>query len=419
METEGKVVPGYVVEREIGHGGFATVYQAQAEDTGDVVALKVFSLSDVDRRRIRRELDALSRLSGIPNIVPVLGVTSATDGSPVLVMPFLPTTMAAEIESGGVAPDVAVGWLTEIASALDQAALLDVHHRDVKPANVLIDENGHAYLTDFGIAALAEMDTGTTTASAFSPPYAAPERFEGRTDVDPARSDTYSLAATTWAAMVGGAPFGTATTGGVHGLIRRVMANQLDRPESMPSSLYEVLRTGMSLDPAARFGTASALAAAASDALTQPEALDDATVMKLPTTDVKAVAVPPLLTVASTGAATGAGSGDASTLDDDQPLSDDANPELADSPQSNARRVALVAACLLVLLTIAGVVAMVAGRHPDVVTVSRASHDRVTTSSTPGSDMGPPPTVEDTTLDPATTVDPPPGAIDETIPPIG
>lgn len=219
MEGEHGFVPGYLDAREVGRGGFATVYSARSEDTGDVVALKVFSASDVDGRRIRRELVALERLSGIPGVVPVLDMTTSTDGSPVMVMPFLPSAMSNHIADGGVDCETAVRWLGDVATSLDQAALLGVHHRDVNPANILIDADGRARLADFGISTLGELDTGTTTASAFSPPYASPERLEGRSDVDPVRSDIYSLAATTWAAIDGEAPFGTSTTGGVTGLI--------------------------------------------------------------------------------------------------------------------------------------------------------------------------------------------------------
>lgn len=265
-------VPGYVDTREVGKGGSARVYSGTCEQTGRVVALKVFSVPGVDRRRIHRELRALQRLSGIPHVVQMLAVATAADGSPVVVMPFLPTTMSARIGSGGVTPEKAIEWMTDIATALDQAALLDVHHRDVKPANILIDDDDKAHLADFGIAALTEMDTGTTTASAFSPPYAAPERFDGRTDVDPLRGDIYSLAATTWAAIVGEAPFGTTTSGGVSGLIGRIMANHLDRPAAVPDALYRVLRTGMALDPDARHPTATTLAAAARAALIDVDA---------------------------------------------------------------------------------------------------------------------------------------------------
>lgn len=262
MALDCVAVPGYVDPREVGKGGSARVYAATSERTGEVVALKVFSAGSVDRRRIHRELCALERLAGIPHVVPMLDVATATDGSPVMVMPFLPTTMSRRVSAGAVTPDVAVGWMSEVATAVDQAALLDVHHRDVKPANVLIDEGDHAHLADFGIAALTEIDTGTVTASAFSPPYAAPERFDG-TDVDPLRSDIYSLAATAWAAIVGEAPFGTTTTGGVSGLIGRIMANRLDRPAAMPEALFEVLRVGMAVDPSRRHPTATALATAA------------------------------------------------------------------------------------------------------------------------------------------------------------
>lgn len=400
MERDWTVVPGYTDAHEVGRGGFAAVFRARSEQTGDLVALKVFSTSDVDKRRIQREIGALGRLAEIPNVVPVLDVTTASDGSPVMVMPFLPSTMAAEIEASGVAPEVAVGWLADIATALDRAALVDVHHRDVKPANVLIDADGHAHLADFGISSLAEMDTGTTTASAFSPPFAAPERFEARTDVDPVRSDVYSLAATTWAAIVGGAPFGTSTTGGVSGLIGRVMGNHLERPDSMPRPLYDVLRTGMALDPAARYGSASEMAAAAHASLLQPESFqdaadDDRTIVRLPTNALTGVvaALPH--------------DGDAPTTDDRPEDGHPPDHEDLAATRSNARRITLIAACLLLLLVVGGVIALSSRHDPQVETASRSSDERkpIPESTTVPESTPPGPVLSDDA--PVATIPPP------------
>lgn len=408
-------VPGYAEARELGRGGFAVVYAARSEATGETVALKVFTSSDVDGRRVRRELVALERLSGIPGVVPVLGVTAASDGNPVMVMPFYPTTMAARVADGGVPVEQAVDWLTEIATALDQAALLGVSHRDVKPGNVLLDNGGRAHLADFGISALGEMDTGTTTAMAFSPPYAAPERLEGRTVVDLARSDIYSLAATTWAAIVGGAPFGTATTGGVSGLVHRVMANELDQPTHMPSALYDVLRAGMALNPEDRYSSASALAGAARQALEVPE---DLTVARPLTASVPLVAVPQLPGHLDTNTGTG-GSVEAAAGHDlsgsdgfgshesresrDPDDGDDSDDIVAVS--SNGRKIAAIAACALLVIGAAVALALIMRSDPDVVVASRASDGR--TETTDGRTKGtPPPTVEGTTTVPVTEIGP-------------
>lgn len=376
-------VPGYVEASEVGRGGFATVYSARSEADGSTVALKVFRTEEVDGRRVSRELAALERLSGIPNIVPVLGVTTATDGSPVLVMPYLPSTMAERIESGGVPPEQAVAWLTQIATALDQAALAGVHHRDIKPGNVLLDDEGHAQLADFGISTLGELDTGTTTASAFSPPYAAPERLEGRTDIDPYRSDIYSLAATTWAAIQGGAPFGTATTGGVSGLIHRVMGGQLDCPTSMPAALYDALRIGMSLDPTDRYATGSALSGAARAALDAP---DDLTVVK-----AWAGAAPVLAGAAASsagaeavGAITGDGVGSASLEGDgrDSTESDRSeDPSMGEAPGAGGTRraLAIAAACLLIVVGAVSALVLNSGSE-EVITAARTSGERPATS---------------------------------------
>lgn len=396
------VVPGYVDLREVGRGGFAVVYSARSEDSGELVALKVFPSSDVDRRRISREIGALERLAGIPGVVPVLGITEADDGSPVMVMPFLPSTMAERIRDGGVPPEVAVGWLADIGTAIDQAALLGVHHRDVKPGNVLLDDDGRALLADFGISAVAEVDTGTTTASAFSPPYAAPERMSGRDGTDPTAGDVYSLAATTWAAIVGDAPFGSVTTGGVSGLVTRVMANELDRPTTMSSALYDVLRTAMAFEPADRYPTASALVAAARDAIAHP---DDVTVAR--PIDALITAGPAPISPAAAplmGAPLAADSEEngSDDIDDDgyeqtDPDPDSLGPDDRSTATSNARKVTLVAAALLLLVLLAGSFAVMARPGDDVRTVDKASTRRPDRPTGPRPD--PTATVDGTTLD--------------------
>lgn len=366
-------VAGYHDVNEIGRGGFATVYAARVDETGERVALKVFHTSGSDRRRIERELAALEKLKGIPGVVPVLGVTEAEDGSPVMVMPLLPDTMSSRMAAGGVPPEVAIGWLEDIGTAVDRATLAGVHHRDIKPNNVLIDDEGHALLADFGISAFAEMDSGTTTASAFSPPYAAPERLAGGTGIDLTASDVYSLAATTWAAIVGDAPFGTTTTGGVSGLISRVMANELDLPTSMTPALYDVLRTGMALDPADRYPTASALVGAARHALEFP---DDVTVVRLPTSIVPVATGSAVVSSAIDSTTDGSvgESGQGSRPDSDTGDGTGSDGLVGSAAASNGRKVALIGAmCLLLVVLVAGAVVAVGGGSDDVRTVEKAS----------------------------------------------
>jgi len=384
------VAPGFIEAKEVGRGGFATVYAARMEATGDVVALKVFHTPDAEGRRVRRELVALERLAGIANVVPVLGVTTSVDGKPVMVMPFLPSTMAERIALGGADPRTAVKWLGDIATALDGAAALGVHHRDIKPGNVLIDAEGGAHLADFGISALGGIETGTTTAMAFSPPYAAPERLEGRDDIDLFRSDIYSLAATTWTSIDGDAPFGTATTGGVTGLILRVMANQLQKPPSMPDALFEVLRVGMALDPAERYPSGTALAAAALQAM---RSLEDPTVSRASSRERRPPRSGTLPTVDGTAwySSTPSPSEDGSQPDDDVAEHSSAD-DLAESRSdgqspltdagfdvglpSGARRTVTVLLAVLLAIGVGTVAMTILRRGDDAADTSRTSNLR-------------------------------------------
>ncbi len=409
-------ITGFTGLTEVGRGGFATVYRAQDTVRGGWYALKVFDAGDTEGRRISREASALKVLTGIPGIVPVLATTTAADGRAVMVMPFMPGTLAAHASGDGVDPEVGVRWLEEMAAALDRAQLAGVYHRDIKPANVLLDADGHAHLTDFGIAAVAELDPGTTTALAFSPPYAAPERLDGH-ESDPRYGDIYALAATTWAVIAGGAPFGTASTGGVNGLIQRIMANELRRPERLPDGLYEVLRRGMALDPGSRYGTAGEMAAAARAALGSPK---DPTVARLvppppPPTDDSTVigkgvaaagaGAAPISAVPVAAAADGAG-----PEPGDQPPAGDGTDDDGGAAENRRRGRRLVAAlAAAVVLLLGGVAAAALGGGNDRVdaSASSTSAQRDRTSRPPATVAGATETAETTAAPgPTDTTDP-------------
>ncbi len=205
----GQLLGQYRILEQVGQGGMATVYRALDTRTLQEVAVKVLSATIVgDRRflrRFRREGEVVSRLKH-PNIVPVLAYGEAR-GYAYLVMPFVRgESLHGYITEGKVTPESSARWIGQVASALDYAHRQGVIHRDVKPSNILIDAQGNALLTDFGLARLVE-GTGTLTGSLLmgTPAYVAPEQGQGL-KID-GRADEYSLGVILYQIATGTLPF--------------------------------------------------------------------------------------------------------------------------------------------------------------------------------------------------------------------
>ncbi len=202
--------------RAIARGGFAIVWQARQESLNRLVAVKVDERkldTDSERRRFLREAGAAGRMSGHPGIVTVHDAGLLGDDRPFLVMELCPGGSLTRWMTADPRPsqrrvrDVGV----RIADALSAAHLLGVLHRDVKPANILIDAYNNAGLADFGLAALIDPDTPLSeTVEAITPAYAPPEVFAKKPLTEYA--DVYSLAATLYAVLSGRAPRWSETT---------------------------------------------------------------------------------------------------------------------------------------------------------------------------------------------------------------
>lgn len=196
--------------RPLARGGFAAVWQARQDSLGRQVAVKVdFRPLDEDkqRRRFLREAGAAGRLSGHPGIVTVHDAGILPDDRPYLVLELCPGGSLSAWLTPEKRPPISrvrdVG--VRIADALAAAHARGVIHRDVKPANILIDAYGHAGLTDFGLAAMPEPGSEpSVTMEALTPAYAPPEMFHSHPATE--FGDVYSLAATLYALLAGHPP---------------------------------------------------------------------------------------------------------------------------------------------------------------------------------------------------------------------
>jgi serine/threonine-protein kinase len=200
----------YAVERRLGAGGMATVYLARHALLDTPLALKVLHphlAADPEMRtRFRREAEAAARLQH-PHVVPIVdyGVSGSVE---YLVMPYLSGGSLADAGAEGrrVEPERAARAAAQAARGLDYAHRRGVVHRDVKPDNVLFDGDGHALVTDFGIASARFHARMTATGRAMGTPhYMSPEQAMGR--VLDGRSDVYALGVVLYELLAGSPPF--------------------------------------------------------------------------------------------------------------------------------------------------------------------------------------------------------------------
>ncbi|MBY8855667.1 protein kinase [Nocardia sp. CA2R105] len=272
----GAVFNEFTIERLLGSGGMGTVYLAKHPRLRRRVALKVltdtFTLDPKARFAFDREANLAAGLDH-PNIVPVYDRNAADDPDLWLAMRYVGGGDAAALLSehpDGLAPERGVRLIDGAARALDYAHDQGVLHRDVKPANLLIEtdhrHNERAVLTDFGIARTLD-DTVTMSGIAASFAYAAPERF---TD-SPAdrRADIYSLGCTLYQLLTGRPPFPRKDQAAVIGahLTAPPPAPRALRPE-LPVELDAVIATALAKSPQDRYATCTALAEAATRCLT-------------------------------------------------------------------------------------------------------------------------------------------------------
>jgi len=212
----GTLVAGYRVESRIGAGGMAMVFRARDEKLGRTVALKILAPALAGDREFRERFDRESRAVAAvdhPHIIPVYAAGEA-DGVLYLAMRFISGGDLRSIvkREGPLPGDRAISLLSPIAAALDAAHRVGLLHRDVKPANILIDTSPdrpeHPYLSDFGLAKGATSATGLTGTGQFlgTPDYSAPEQISGK-PVRP-QTDQYALACVAYAILTGTHPFG-------------------------------------------------------------------------------------------------------------------------------------------------------------------------------------------------------------------
>jgi branched-chain amino acid transport system substrate-binding protein len=256
-------VPGYRLRRRIGRGGFAVVYEAEQLSLGRAVAVKMLTpetATERDLRRFDRERLLLSELSRHRHVVDVIDAGTTVDGQPFIVMRLYRRGSLAQAltDSGPLRSADVVSIVGKLAGALQAAHNLGVVHRDVKPENVLVADDGEPALADFGISVLTGPDR-TTTSNFFSIGHAAPEVLSR--DEYGVASDVYSLASTAYQLLAGRCPFDGASQFAQMRAIVEDPVPPIGRSD-VPPGVEAVVRRGLAKDPRDRYPSVMAFAEA-------------------------------------------------------------------------------------------------------------------------------------------------------------
>ena len=264
----GAEISGYRIERLVGRGGMGELYEARQLSLDRRVALKLIApqlaSDDAFRARFRREAKAAAAIDH-PNVLPVYESGETADGRLFLASRFVEGgDLGAHLErSGPLDPHEAIAILTQVAAALDAAHEAQLVHRDVKPANVLLErvgEDTRAYLGDFGLAKWTEASHAYTESGALlgTVDYMAPEQIEG--GVVDGRSDVYAFGCLLYRCLTGSVPFPREAPSAT---LMAHMNAPVPRPSALVPALPEAFDTvvlrAMEKDPGHRAKSAGAL----------------------------------------------------------------------------------------------------------------------------------------------------------------
>jgi serine/threonine-protein kinase len=256
----GTVFAGYRIEAILGRGGMSVVYRAEHPRLASIVALKLLSPELAEDESFRERFVRESRTAASiahPNIIPIYDAGDE-DGVLYIAMRFVEgPDLKTLVRGGALPPERALHIGSQVAGALDAAHARDMIHRDVKPANVLLEEGAeaqdHAYLADFGLTKHVGSRSGITASGQFvgTIDYMAPEQIEGR-PVD-ARADIYALGCVLFECLAGSPPFRRETEAAT------LWAHMRDEPPpvsaaapGMPAAVDTVLAKALAKTPGER-----------------------------------------------------------------------------------------------------------------------------------------------------------------------
>jgi serine/threonine protein kinase len=268
----GETLGPYRLTKELGKGGFATVYRALQPTLNRYVAIKVlhpeFTRDEKALKRFQREALAVARLSH-PNIMAVYDY-GEHEGRAYLVMEYIAGNTLKSRLGKPVSYSFALELIKAVGSALDYAHSKGIVHRDIKPANVLFTEDERIVLSDFGIVRLADDDSDLTRGVIGTPQYMSPEQALGR-EVD-GRSDLYSLGVVLFEMMAGRVPYrgdSALSTLSMHATLPIPSVREFNPDVSQEIDL--VVQQALAKQPEERYPTGAAMQEALSAAIAAGE----------------------------------------------------------------------------------------------------------------------------------------------------
>jgi serine/threonine-protein kinase len=270
----------YHIERELARGGMSRLFLATEASLNRQVVIKLLPpemASAVSAARFQQEIAVAAQLQH-PHVLPV-HAAGAQDDLIYYVMPYVSgESLRHRLEEGKLPVEDAVRILREVADALAYAHGRGVVHRDIKPENILLQQ-GHAVLTDFGVARAVEEARGEAGGGARltemgmavgTPGYMSPEQAAGERNVD-ARADVYALAVVGYEMLTGGPPFGGATPQAVLAAHLTQVPQSVHELESQtPEPVSAAIARGLAKDPNERFQTAAEFRHALQSATAMP-----------------------------------------------------------------------------------------------------------------------------------------------------
>ena len=256
MLFRGQILGKYKILSSLGSGGFGSVYLAEDTWIDKKVAIKVPHRQNLDFGELLREPRLLASLNH-PNIVSIT-TAEKQDNMFFIVMEYVPGETLENLIAAGGALDLtrALDYTCQLCNAVDHAHRQGVIHRDLRPPNVLVTESGLLKVADFGTSRFLEIAAHGTTVIG-SPPYMAPEQFEGRAVL---ASDIYSLGVTMYQMLTGTLPYETPAPSD----LQRLMRGELVTPprlknRAVPRVVSDIVMHAMAPDVTARYQRATEL----------------------------------------------------------------------------------------------------------------------------------------------------------------
>lgn len=260
----------FLIKGELGRGAFGVVYLGFDEELQRNVAIKVSLVADPKlQERLRIEASKVAQVESA-GIVPVYHIGTTQSGAFFIVQKYIKgTSLRDVVKQGPLSPARATRLMADIALGLEPAHLQDILHRDLKPDNILMEENGRAWIADFGLAISESEQTTGKRELAGTLPYMSPEQIRGRIDFLDPRSDIWALGVMYYELLTGKLPFS--------GKTRQVLTDQICErdprplqqrfPDHLTEAMNQVFSKCCAKQPSDRFATVREFAVALDELL--------------------------------------------------------------------------------------------------------------------------------------------------------